>query len=175
MGSLYSMKPKPFISFTSTISPVPWPAKWPSMSALVAVDPHPSVGVVSKRGQQRRQREVVIRTCSREVAQVKAGARHLGHCERWKGGVCRPVRGHFRGEVVVHVGGETHRVCELEGITKCKTGAKTGLPAGRWGVSNGRAAAEGFLKGKRQAERGWKLCGEAAKDPGKPEGRGTGS
>lgn len=37
MGSLYSMKPKPFISFTSVISPVPWVAKWASISALVAV------------------------------------------------------------------------------------------------------------------------------------------
>jgi hypothetical protein len=31
------MKPNPFISFTSVISPVPWAAKWDSMSALVAV------------------------------------------------------------------------------------------------------------------------------------------
>jgi hypothetical protein len=37
MGSLYSMKPKPFISFTSVMSPVPCFAKWASMSALVAV------------------------------------------------------------------------------------------------------------------------------------------
>lgn len=37
MGSLYSMKPKPFISLTSVMSPVPWVAKWASTSALVAV------------------------------------------------------------------------------------------------------------------------------------------
>lgn len=37
MGSLYSMKPNPFISFTSVISPVPWAAKWDSTSDLVAV------------------------------------------------------------------------------------------------------------------------------------------
>lgn len=36
MTSLYSMKPKPFMSLISVISPVPWVAKWASTSALVA-------------------------------------------------------------------------------------------------------------------------------------------
>jgi hypothetical protein len=36
MASLYSMKPKPFISLISVISPVPWVLKWFSTSALVA-------------------------------------------------------------------------------------------------------------------------------------------
>lgn len=36
MASLYSMKPKPFISLISVISPVPWVAKWASTSCLVA-------------------------------------------------------------------------------------------------------------------------------------------
>ena len=36
MASLYSMKPKPFISLISVISPVPWVAKCASTSALVA-------------------------------------------------------------------------------------------------------------------------------------------
>ena len=34
-ASLYSTKPKPFISLISVISPVPWVAKWASTSALV--------------------------------------------------------------------------------------------------------------------------------------------
>lgn len=37
-ASLYSMKPKPFMSLISVISPVPWVAKWASTSALVAVE-----------------------------------------------------------------------------------------------------------------------------------------
>lgn len=37
MGSSYSMKPKPFISLTSVILPVPCLEKWVSMSALVAI------------------------------------------------------------------------------------------------------------------------------------------
>ena len=37
MASLYSMKPKPFMSLISVISPVPWVWKWPSTSALVAL------------------------------------------------------------------------------------------------------------------------------------------
>ena len=36
MASLYSMKPKPFMSLISMISPVPWVLKWFSTSALVA-------------------------------------------------------------------------------------------------------------------------------------------
>lgn len=36
MGSSYSMNPKPFISLTSVILPVPCLEKWASMSALVA-------------------------------------------------------------------------------------------------------------------------------------------
>ena len=46
MSSSYSMKPKPFMSLISVISPVPWVAKWPSTSALVAV----GTGVASQRG-----------------------------------------------------------------------------------------------------------------------------
>lgn len=38
MASLYSMKPKPFMSLISVMSPVPWDAKWASTSALVARD-----------------------------------------------------------------------------------------------------------------------------------------
>jgi hypothetical protein len=36
MASLYSTKPKPFMSLISVISPVPWLAKWFSTSAFVA-------------------------------------------------------------------------------------------------------------------------------------------
>ena len=36
IASLYSMKPKPFMSLISVISPVPWVLKWFSTSALVA-------------------------------------------------------------------------------------------------------------------------------------------
>ena len=36
MASLYSIKPNPFISLISVISPVPWVLKWFSTSALVA-------------------------------------------------------------------------------------------------------------------------------------------
>jgi len=37
MASLYSMKPKPFMSLISVISPVPWALKWVSTSDLVAL------------------------------------------------------------------------------------------------------------------------------------------
>ena len=44
------MKPKPFMSLTSMISPVPWELKWFSMSALVAACPKP--GTVSQEKSQ---------------------------------------------------------------------------------------------------------------------------
>ena len=45
--SLYSMKPKPFMSLTSVISPVPWVEKWFSISALVTTGPSESSQSVS--------------------------------------------------------------------------------------------------------------------------------
>jgi hypothetical protein len=85
MASLYSMKPKPFMSLISTISPVPWVAKWASTSALVATGGESgdspclrtrgdACGIRS--GRPRRGKKL---TSPRQVAQVEARARHLGH------------------------------------------------------------------------------------------------
>jgi hypothetical protein len=93
IASLYSMKPNPFMSLISVISPVPWLAKWASTSALVAVDRsqgappstveagkggvwiHPSSGLGGEEGEL---------TIPGQVAQVEARRRHLGHgCDKW--------------------------------------------------------------------------------------------
>jgi hypothetical protein len=76
MASLYSMKPKPFMSLISVISPVPWVAKCASTSALVAGRALASAG--SHRSEVCR--EYVERlTISGQIAQIEAGRRHLGH------------------------------------------------------------------------------------------------
>jgi hypothetical protein len=85
IASLYSMKPKPFISLISVISPVPWVLKWFSTSALVAtvheVQSANSVEL-SESPQAQAPAPTAVDQCQGDCVHHNAGLRDRSKCDR---------------------------------------------------------------------------------------------
>jgi hypothetical protein len=85
MASLYSIKPNPFISLISVISPVPWVLKWFSTSALVAtvhgVQSANSEEVSECRPSSPGSSSEVMDQCQGDWVQANAGLRATGQSQ----------------------------------------------------------------------------------------------
>lgn len=115
IASLYSMKPKPFMSLISVISPVPWVLKWFSTSALVAtVHAVQSANSVElSEGPQPRLQLRQRWTNARGIACMhhSAGLRDRSECDRNKAPMRRRSGGEDQRSRASHVHIRTSRAC----------------------------------------------------------------